>query len=337
MKSLLASLLGLLSITTAGCASTPAPAPAPLAADAKIVRSGCDVEHDRAAIRTMAGSFAVTFSFEEHDALTDGYVAKSPSHTKAREIVEVLEDKPGKVVLQHVLIVPGDDGKPEAMKHWRQDWVFEDKTVLEFEGRETFARRELPASAVGCTWSQAVFEVSDAPRYESVGRWVHAGDTSTWTSGITWRPLPRREYTKRHDYDVLIGQNKHVIRPDGWVHEQDNEKRVLATGKSLVKERGENKYVRAELAETKLATDYLRETGPFWAAVRDEWQATFAARPRFTLEGEVDQKLLYDVLFPLAKEWGASARPHGGLSEEQRRRVHATISRYIVAQKTAAR
>lgn len=89
--------------------------------------------------------------------------------------------------------------------------------------------------------------------------------------------------------------------------------------------------MRTELAETKLATDYLRETAPFWATVRDEWQATFSARSRFTLEAEVDQKLLYDVLFPLAKE------SRGIAADEQRRRVHATISRHIVAQKTAAR
>src|SRR3546814_951309 len=47
---------------------------------------------------------------------------------------------------------------------------------------------------------------------------------ATWTSDLTARPLPRREYTKRDDYNVLIGINRHTITPNGWTHEQFNTK-----------------------------------------------------------------------------------------------------------------
>ena len=35
----------------------------------------------------------------------------------------------------------------------------------------------------------------------------------------TWRPLPRREYTRRSDYNALDVVNRHTIVPGGWTHE----------------------------------------------------------------------------------------------------------------------
>lgn len=315
------SFLALVALVPA-CASAP-PKPAATVPTAASVASTCDVTRDRAAIRGMAGSFLVTFTFDETEVLTEGYQRRPRSRTSAREVVHVIEDSEKKMSLQHILLVR-EKGHVEAMKHWRQDWVFEDTTLLEFEGHETFARRELSPSDISCAWSQAVFEVSDAPRYESVGRWVHAGDTSTWSSAPTWRPLPRREYTKRHDYDVLIGQNRHVVRPDGWVHEQNTEKRVLANDRSLVREVGENRYVRSSYDDAELANAYLRETSPFWAGVREEWQTTFIAKPRFKLVDKVDSKLLYEVLFPLADQTRTAAVP------DARKRVRDTLDRYVV-------
>ena len=47
----------------------------------------------------------------------------------------------------------------------------------------------------------------------------HGGGVSTWISDETWRPLPRREFSVRKDYDVLVGTNRHTITAQGWVQE----------------------------------------------------------------------------------------------------------------------
>ena len=51
--------------------------------------------------------------------------------------------------------------------------------------------------------------------------WVHFDDKSYWEN-ITDAPLPRREYTKRDDYNLMRRGNRHEIVHDGWIHEQDN-------------------------------------------------------------------------------------------------------------------
>src|SRR5262249_44010399 len=159
--------------------------------------------------------------------LTPGYRRHAPYRASAHEVVTVLEQDDRHVVLQHVLVVDGPDGSASAQKHWRQDWAFEKRDLLEFRGQRLWVHRAPTADEARCTWSQAVFEVDDGPRYESIGRWSHQANRSTWTSQQTWRPLPRREYTRRSDYDVLVGVNRHVITATGWLHEQDNVKLVL--------------------------------------------------------------------------------------------------------------
>jgi hypothetical protein len=69
--------------------------------------------------------------------------------------------------------------------------------------------------------------VDDSPRYAARGRWQHAAGVSTWISDETWRPLPRREFSVRKDYDVLVGTNRHTITPTGWVQEENNVKLAL--------------------------------------------------------------------------------------------------------------
>ena len=314
----------LMAVASAGalgaCASTKAAAPAgaPTAAAA-----ACDPARDRDAIRKMAGEFDVSFEFEETDVLAEGYQRRDAYRTEATEVVEVIEDGDRKMVLQHVLMLEDDKGTPVPQKHWRQDWTFEDAELVEFKGDGTWARRTLPAADVTCTWSQAVFEVSDAPRYESVGRWQHGADASTWTSQETWRPLPRREYTKREDYDVLLGINRHVVSATGWVHDQDNVKLVLAGNRKLVRERGDNKYVRTSLKGAAVAREYLQRTAPFWTAVRAEWQ-TLLAQPRLSLAFKVDGKQLYDHLFAMADQPLAAA-------PELQKQVHEVIGRYVRA------
>ncbi|MEO0587771.1 MAG: DUF6607 family protein, partial [Planctomycetota bacterium] len=182
-------------------------------------------EKDRKAILAMAGEYEVDFQFQETVTIVPGYELKDPYNSGATEFVEVVEDTGDRIVLQHILVMsdPKDaEAKPHVVKHWRQDWVYQDTTLIEYRGNRIFETVELSADEVAGTWSQAVYQVDDSPRYEAIGSWSHIGDRSSWASKETWRPLPRREHTKRDDYQVMVARNRHTITPTGWVHEQDN-------------------------------------------------------------------------------------------------------------------
>jgi hypothetical protein len=283
----------------------------------------CDPARDRAAVLAMAGAFRVSFAFDETEALQPGYALHEPYRATASEVVELIEEDDRRIVLQHVLLVSDESGRSNTMKHWRQDWTFQDRELLEFRGRETWRRRFLTDAEARCTWSQAVFQVDDGPRYESYGRWSHVAGQSTWTSQETWRPLPRREHTKRSDYDVLIGLNRHQITPGGWTHEQDNRKWVIAGARALARERGLNRYERVDLKSADLARVYLARTGSFWADVRAVWSVLLGAQAVVVVRREVDGKPPYEPLFALAEEI-AAAPP-----EERRRRIRETLIPYL--------
>ena len=83
----------------------------------------------------------------------------------------------------------GNTKGPFVQKHWRQDWSYEDKKILEFQGKNEWAVKR--HENVKKSWSQAVYQVDDSPRYESYGIWVHEDGVSRWVSKSTNRPLPR--------------------------------------------------------------------------------------------------------------------------------------------------
>jgi hypothetical protein len=280
-----------------GCASRQEP-PATASQASAAAPGGCDERQDQSAIAAMAGSYDVVFDFEETEALSPGY-RKLPSHKSfATELVVLLENTPGRVSLQHILVV--GSGPRGVIKHWRQDWAFENRELLEYQGRDVWSRRRLPASVAHCNWTQAVYGVDDGPRYSGYGRFTHDANGSVWQSNPTWRPLPRREYTTRHDYDVLVGVNRHRITATGWDHEQDNEKLVLEPRHSLVRERGLNRYTRTKPSETQAAAEYWLETAPFWQQVREAWASLLASHTRLSLQTEANGKPLHEPLFERA-------------------------------------
>src|ERR1051325_9676992 len=159
--------------------------------------------------------------------------------------VTMFEDRPEFIALQHVLVMRmqprgGEVSDPIVVRHWRQEWRHEAEAVLAYEGANTWARRAVPAAARRGAWTQTVLQVDDSPRYAARGRWEHGDGVSTWISDETWRPLPRREFSVRKDYDVLVGTNRHTITPQGWVQEENNLKLVLAEQRYLAREYGEH-------------------------------------------------------------------------------------------------
>ncbi|MEM7625000.1 MAG: DUF6607 family protein [Planctomycetota bacterium] len=288
-------------------------------------------EADRQAILKMAGEYHVTFQFQETVAVQPGYALRDPYHSEATEFVEVIEDRGDFISLQHVLVLQGDEGEePRVVKHWRQDWKYEDTDLLVFRGNRTWEHVEVDADDARGTWSQAVYQVDDSPRYESYGKWTHTGDRSAWESEETWRPLPRREYTKRSDYQVLVARNRHTITPQGWVHEQDNRKLVLnAEGQPetvIAHESGLNVYDHTDEIDFTAGRLYWEQTAAYWQDVRDIWAQTFDENSTVALRGKVDGERLHTALFGLANDVRNS-----GHSDETRLAAHQTVSAFLIA------
>lgn len=280
---------------TAGTGATPAPAAAPATAPA------AQFEQDRQSILAMEGDFAVTFDFTETVSFDADYVIAPPKLSGAREVVRVIEDRGDFISLQHILVAShGDEAFP--IKHWRQDWQYEPARVLIFIGGNTWEWRDVPQAERSGKWSQTVYQVDDAPRYGALAAWTYDLGTPTWAPPHEWRPLPRRDMTTRSDYHTINAVNRHVITPQGWVHEQDNDKVVLSGGEPrlLAREVGVNSYARSSEFDVAVATDYWAATEAFWAEIRDEWDAVARQQDRFglTLQGETEG--LYVPLLELA-------------------------------------
>jgi hypothetical protein len=296
------------------------------------------VERDRLAILAMAGTYRASFDFLEVLGFRPDFVPDRPYQSWGTEYVYVLADEPRFVSLQHLLVmfVKTKDGKiegPMVVKHWRQDWRYESREQLVYRGRNTWAKERLRAADTKGTWTQSVFQVDDSPRYSAYGRWEHFGNVSTWLSSRTWRPLPRREWSVRKDYDVLVGTNRHTITPTGWVQEEENLKIVLdAPGRpalaqpALAKEIGLNRYETLAGFDDSAARRYAERTEPFWREVRAAWGEIIATHKRLTLRAAPDQGQLFAPLFEYAGKLDEGAPLDAA---EARRVARETVRSYL--------
>jgi len=270
-------------------------------------------ERDRRAILAMAGVYRVGFDFLEVASYAEApAAARAPYQSWGTEKVYVDRDEPGFVSLVHILEMrmldkEGKASEPMVTKHWRQDWRHEPEAIVEYRGRDRWERRAVPEAQRRGTWLQTVYQVDESPRYASLGRWEHSASFSTWLSGETWRPLPRREWSVRDDYQVLIGTNRHTIGPTGWLQEENNLKAVLTPQREIDAQRpyvgreyGVARYERLRGAAFAGADRYHERTRNFWNAVRTQWAAAFAQQGMVTLKGPVDKLGLFMPLFERA-------------------------------------
>ena len=257
-------------------------------------------ERDRRAILAMAGAYRVSFDFLEVVRFDPASKPDAPYQSWATEYVFVAEDRPDFVALQHILLMrlAGKENEPLVQRHWRQEWRYGAKELLAYEGENTW--RMKPVEGDG--WTQTVLQVDDSPRYAARGRWEHGETNSTWLSDETWRPLPRREFSVRKDYQVLVGTNRHTITPLGWVQEENNLKLALADKRSLAREYGVARYERIGDFDFEPARRSFVATEPFWAEVRAAWRELADAKGSFTLRAQPDQGSLFIPFFDYAGE-----------------------------------
>ena len=273
-----------------------------------------DRERDRRAILAMAGDYRTSFDFIETIGFTEGYQPRAPYQSWGTERVYVVANEPEFVSLQHIIVMhflDADGFESDAMvvKHWRQDWQYEDAEVHAFQGRGAFVRRALdPANRKGA-WTQTVYQVDDSPRYEAVGRWIHAPGVSYWQSDDRRRPLPRREFSVRDDYQALYGSHRITITPAGWTQEEDALKLVLdennrpsSSQPYLAREAGLSRYDRVLDYDFSAGDDYWEETGAFWSRVRQYWDALYKSEAEFRFDKSVEGIPMFMALFGMAGE-----------------------------------
>jgi hypothetical protein len=268
-----------------------------------------EFERDRRAILAMAGTYRVSFDFLEVVSFKAPDKPLAPYQSWGTEKIYVDSDSGESISLVHILEMRflQDDGtvsEPMVTKHWRQDWRYQPTYLVEHTGRDQWKRRQVPATAAKNAWSQTVSQVDESPRYGSIGRWSHTASASEWLSAETWRPLPRREWSVREDYQVLVGTNRHTIVPTGWIQEEINLKTVLTPARVpspeqpyIAREYGVARYERIRDADFAASDRYFEQTREFWDQVRDTWAQAFAKHTTLTLKGPVDKLGLYRPLF----------------------------------------
>jgi hypothetical protein len=291
------------------------------------------LERDRRAILAMAGPYRVSFDFLEVVRFDPALKADAPYQSWATEYVFVAEDRPDFIALQHVLAMRmlldgGKVSEPMVVRHWRQEWRYEADRLLAYEGSNTWAQRAVPDAERRGAWVQSVLQVDDSPRYAARGRWQHGDGLSTWLSDETWRPLPRREFSVRKDYQVLVGTNRHSITPGGWIQEENNLKLALgAERRALAREYGVARYERIRDYDFGAAERYFTATEPFWAEVRAAWREA-GAHGRFTMRAQPDQAQLFLPFFEYAGKLAA-----GGAFDREKARdfVRRTLREIYLA------
>lgn len=266
-------------IAAALLAAAPAAQAMEVAAQPPAAAPATAFERDRQAILSQAGQYRVHFDMRENVSFSADYDPLEEKLSGGSEIVRVVYDKGDRISLQHILVME-HDGQTMVIKHWRQDWTYQPETVLTYAGPNQWVLTPVPTDQRQGAWSQTVWQTDDSPRYGGVGRWTYENGLSAWTSNPTWRPLARRDAVRNPVYDRYLGTNRHILKPDGWVHIQDNMKMSGRAGGepiAIVQEDVINTYDRNDSYSAKPGDDYWAKTQGFWAAVRDAWDAAIAA------------------------------------------------------------
>ena len=264
------------------------------------VSSQSKLKKDTNAIMKMCGCFEVTFNFSETINLNNRENYKPSEDYQTSPVYElaipIKQDK-NHISIQHILQV-GDDNYRSIVKHWRQDWLYQNKNLYIYEKDNKWNYKKLNKSNYKGQWTQKVYQVDDSPRYEGSSSWVHVDGKSFWEN-TTPAPLPRREFSKRKDYNVLLRSNRHEITNYGWFHGQNNEKvdRINSIEEEVLAfEVGYNYYKRVANDKCRYAKEWWLENEKKWEIVRNIWTEIYSQNKNLSLKSEYNGKRLYEYL-----------------------------------------
>ncbi len=281
-----------------------------------------NLQKDKEAIKAMCGCYKVEFNFAETFAPDTSYKIKDPYHAVANaEWVFVAEENENKISLQHLLII----GPQNVIKHWSQDWIFENRDFYDYNGDFHWTRRQSNIDDEKGKWTQKVYQVDNCIRYEASAPWIHEEEGSYWTSEVD-APLPRRENTKRSDYNVMHRRNRQEITDYGWLHEQDNTKiiRKNENDQVLVMEKGYNTYTRIADSECKSAKKWWKENEEYWALVKAGWSEVLAGKSEVILRDKVDDEKHFEKLMDLQYQYDPKRKG------EFSKKIREVIEMYVV-------
>jgi hypothetical protein len=229
---------------------------------------------DIESIKSFCGCYSIDFKYAETFATDTAYKLAKPYLAKATELTILVEESKNKIVLQHLLQI----NDTTIIKHWREDWTYENPFLLNYNHSFNWTKVKLNDNTSKGRWSQLVFEVDDAPRFMGSASWVYVDGKAYWQSN-TDAPLPRREYTKRSDYNVLNRTNTYWLGNNGWMHEQDNKKIIRKDGavdSLLVMEKGYNIYKKVNDSKCEAAKKWWLANKEKYVAIRKEWDDKIA-------------------------------------------------------------
>ncbi|MCR9252631.1 MAG: hypothetical protein NXI20_19580 [bacterium] len=251
-----------------------------------------------AAIKSMCGCYEVKFNFSETFSPDKNYEYHDKYASGALELVLPIEESKNKISLQHLLVI----GDSMIIKHWRQDWIYENTDFYTYDKNNNWTYSSKDKSEVAGQWTQKVYQVDDGPRYEGSATWVLSDGRQYWES-TTDAPLPRREFSKRSDYNVMKRRNRQEITSYGWVHEQDNEKiQRESNDEILAFEKGWNTYTKVADSKCKIAETWWDNNEGYWTDVKKVWTQIFDKKEDLAINMKVDDKVLFQRLFALGKE-----------------------------------
>jgi hypothetical protein len=242
-------------------------------------------KQDVEAIKSLCGCYEVEFKYIETFSPDKNYKLKDKYVAKALEWGVLIESSDNRLVIQRILVI--DDSM--VVKHWREDWTYQNTEFLTYFHDDIWKKQRVSPETVKGQWTQSVWETNDAPRYQGSAIWVHQNGEHFWRNTAD-APLPRREYTKRSDYNVMKRGNTIQLTDSGWVHEQDNVKIIRKDGQPdliLVQEKGYNIYRKVDDKKCFAAQDWWAKNQDYWKQVRASWDALIAKKDIITIKREV--------------------------------------------------
>jgi hypothetical protein len=252
-------------------------------------------------IDALCGCFDVEFKYAETFSPDASYkFHERETISGGTEYIFPVVNTDKRVVLQHLLVVTDQI----IVKHWREEWTYENPVLYNFKGDKIWVKELLKPEQVKGRWTQSVWEVSDAPRYQGVSDWINVDGKTIWQN-TAFAPLPRREYSVRSDYNILKRENRLIITADGWIHDQNNEKIIRANGtdKLLTEEKGLNSYKKIDETACAPAKAYWEKNKVYWTKVRLMWEDYIKTHPTIKLKEDTNGKPMHDYLFAIAKEF----------------------------------
>jgi hypothetical protein len=124
------------------------------------LNSQSKIQKDRDAINKMCGCFEIQFNFKETFQRIDDeeYVPSKEYRSFALELAIPIVNENKKISIQHLLIV-GPPNNQSVIKHWRQDWVYQNQDLYTYETANTWNYTKMSKKVVKGQWTQKVFKL----------------------------------------------------------------------------------------------------------------------------------------------------------------------------------